>query len=231
MKILFCLAPLIVLLAACVAPPPEPSPPPSPTAWPAISPFVINPTGGSNVEEAHARLEAAGDKVYLVIVSSDSSGDLGTIYYDLQTRQIRATAGPDEGIDTRSVSCYPDCVFVRREDVDDLSVAGWMAVLRHEYRHVTQARNNPEMAHAFRGADGRFTPYAAFLEACADYGINVKASYHAQERIDALKAALGPGMEGVLGQACQGQAWAFDALLREYQSRGSSFNELFPPYD
>jgi hypothetical protein len=78
-----------------------------------------------------------------------------------------------------------------------------------------------------------FTPYAAFMEACADYGINVEELYHAQVRIEALKAALGASFSGTLNQACKGDRGSYQAVVSQYNSReGSSnaFSTLFPQY-
>ncbi len=225
---------LILTLAACAAPPGSAvDVPPIPTLHRA-SAYIVNPVGMSNVEQAHEQLEAEGNRVYLILISHDSPGAQELIYWDLQARQIRATTGPDEGIDTSALSCYPDCVFVRREDAGSLTVETWTRVLRHEYRHIEQVRNNPELAHDFRSPDSRFTPYAAFMEACADYGLNVKYSYHAQERIDALKQTLGPAMDGILDRACKGDLWAYrlvhDTYDRPHGGSGA-FEQLFPSYD
>src|SRR5207244_2429590 len=98
-----------------------------------------NDRGSSNVEVAHERLQQEPMQTTLIIVSDTSSGVEGNIYRDLLARNFRSSTGPDEGIDTHSLSCYPNCVFVPAPEVNALSVDGWVQVLRHEYRHMVQA--------------------------------------------------------------------------------------------
>ena len=202
---------------------PAPTPP---------SNYVRNGTGNSTVEQAHARLLDQGNKVYLIIVSSQSTGVEGDIYRDLRKRDFRATVGPDEGIDTHSEFCYPDCLFVPVEEVNAISADAWVLVLKHEYRHITQARNNSNMAKDFRDSNGMFTTYAAFSEACADYGLNVAPVYQAQSRMDQLESALGAGQQGVIDKACGGDKGAYQQVMQEYDQKVGSggFAQLFPPY-
>ncbi len=230
-KSLLSLALLIALvaLAACSAPDTTPTAPVQQS-----SPFVVNGAGESLAEQAHEHLLEEGEKVYLILLSPDSPDVQGLIYYDLQKRDILATTGPDEGFDTHNLFCYPRCVFVRKEDASISTVESWTALLRHEYRHIAQAENNPEMAHDFRNPDGRFTTYAAFMEACADYGLNIKVSYHAQERIDSLKQGLSTDFIGVLDRACKGDEWAYQAVRDQYNKRigfSRAFDDLFPSYE
>lgn len=195
--------------------------------------YVVNGTGDSNVEQAHAFLQGEGNSVYLIIVSDESTGVEGQIYRDLVKRHFRATTGPDEGIDTHAEVCYPDCVFVTRQEVNAIGVSAWIEVLRHEYRHITQALNNPLMAQDFRDPDGLFTPYAAFSEACADYGLNVAPVYEAQARIDRLIEVLQADEQGLIDQACQGDKASYQSLVEDYdQNMGDvgAFRKLFPPY-
>ena len=207
------------------------TPQPSPTANP--TPYVINGNGESTVEQAHARLQNEGRQTYLLILSSASSDVEGEIYQDLRQRNIRMTTGPDEGIDTHGLFCYPNCVFVPQEEVNALSVEAWVQVLRHEYRHIVQATNNPHMAQDFREPGGQFTPYAAFSEVCADYGLNVALFYRAQERMDQLKLALGESQQSLIDQACNGNKAAYDKVVQAFnQHKGSeqAFVQLFEPY-
>lgn len=195
---------------------------------------VVNAIGDSNVEQADAQLQKSGSQFDLIFVSTKSTGVQADIYRDLRQRNIRATTGPDEGIDTQGESCYPNCVFIPREEADAISVEAWIEVLRHEYRHIIQEKNNPDMARDFRNSQGLFTTYAAFSEACADYGIDVEPLYHAQERIDRLKQVLGAVRQGLLDRACDGDKLAYQTLLDQYnQSAGYSgaFGDLFPPYE
>jgi hypothetical protein len=223
----------IALLSACsssagqaAGPTPPPAPPHQPTS------YVVNGIGGSNVEQAHAQLQQQGNHVYLIVVSSDSPGIEGQIYRDLIQRNIRATVGPDEGFDTHGEFCYPNCVFVPREAANAISVQAWVDVLRHEYRHITQAENNPNMAQDFRNPSGEFTTYAAFEEACADYGLNVAPIYHAQVRMDQLKNVLGPARQSLIERACAGDKNAYQTLLDQYDQRAGqgAFALLFPPF-
>jgi hypothetical protein len=170
----------------------------------------------------------------LSVVSSDSSGVEKTLYDDMIKRNIRATTGPDEGIDARSVACYPTCVFVPLDAVNAIGVESWHAVLQHEYHHIIQVQHNPNLAADFRGSNGSFTTYAAFMEACADYGLNVGVElYHAQERIDKLKSIVGRDQESLLEQACNGVKGAYTQLMNSYNNKASNldaFATLFPPY-
>ncbi len=194
---------------------------------------VVNGTGHSNVEQAHASLLGEGYKVYLILVSYRSTGVEGQIYRDLIARHFRSTTGPDEGIDTHGEFCYPDCVFVPSQDANIIGVSGWVEVLRHEYRHITQAKNNPHMAQDFRAASGVFTPYAAFSEACADYGLNEAPIYHAGYRISRLTSVLGIQRQTLIDAACSGNMPAYQNLAARYnQQLGNprAFVQLFPPY-
>src|SRR5205823_6138097 len=124
------------------------STPASTLAAPAASPAatVVKEASPSAVEQAQARLQSEGSKSTLLIVSASSSGVELALYRDMRARKIRATTGPDEGIDTRGLSCFPNCVFVPAEEVNALEVDAWLAVLHHEARHAVQAANNPNMA-------------------------------------------------------------------------------------
>lgn len=190
--------------------------------------------GNSNVETAHQQLQQTQPfKTTLVIVSGSSGGVEAAIFRDLLARNFRSSTGPDEGIDTRSLTCYPNCVFVPANEVNALSVAGWVQVLKHEYRHNVQAAHNPNMAADFRGPDGRFTSYGAFSEACADYGLNVAPVYQAQLRIDQLRATVGAAQQPLIDQACQGDKPAYDKLIQQFNSAagsGQTFAQLFPSY-
>ncbi len=195
---------------------------------------MVNGTGDSNVEQAHARLLGEGNRVYLILVSDRSTGLEGEIYRDMIRRDIRATAGPDEGFDTHGEFCSPDCVYVPAEDANAITPDSWYDVLRHEYRHVVQSKNNPDMAKDFRDSSGRFTTYAAFSEACADYGLYVAPQYQAQARIDQLKQALGAAGQNLIDRACMGEVPAYQALMAQYdQANGTngSFALLFPPFE
>lgn len=190
-------------------------------------------TSDSNVGRAHALLQSQGKRFTLIIVSRNSTELEGEIHRDLQQRGFRATAGPDEGFDTRGESCYPGCVYVRIQDVNVISVYAWARVLQHEYRHIIQATNNPRMAQDFRNSDGVFTPYAAFSEACADYELNVARMYRARQRIDQVKRILGDGQESLVNQACNGYMRAYVELVDLYNEnigRPNAFEELFRPY-
>ncbi len=195
--------------------------------------YVVNGTGKSNVAQALYRLQAQGDLVYLVILSSQSTGTEGEIYRDLQQRGFRSTTGPDEGVDTHGEFCYPDCVFVLAGAVNAISPDSWVRVLQHEYRHITQAENNPDLAQDFRDPNGMFTLYAAFSEACADYGLDVAPIYRAQQRMDQLKNVLGTGQQGLIDQACRGDKSAYQTLVDQYNQKighNNAFQQLFPPY-
>ncbi len=195
--------------------------------------YVVNGTGYSNVESAHARLLNKGYKVYLILVSYRSAGVEGQIYRDLIARHFRSTTGPDEGIDTHGEFCYPDCVFVPQQDANVISVSGWVGVLEHEYRHITQAENNPNMAQDFRLPNGLFTSYGAFSEACADYGLNEAPVYRAGYRINRLKSVLGIQQQSLITAACRGNMPAYQSLVARYDQKVRNlraFARLFPPY-
>jgi hypothetical protein len=192
-----------------------------------------NDQGSSTVEMAYARLQQEAMKTTLVIVSSASTGVEGDIYRDMRARIFRASTGPDEGIDTHSLSCYPNCVFVPVEEVNALTVDVWVLVLRHEYRHMVQASHNPNMSADYRGPDGRFTVYAAFSEACADFGLNVAPVYQAQVRMEQLRGVLGADQQPLIDQACQGDRPSYDKVVQMYNSAKSSdqaFALLYPTY-
>lgn len=195
---------------------------------------VVDDSGESTAGQAVVRLRADGLNMTLVIVSENSTGVELAVYQDLHQRMIRATTGPDEGIDIRSERCYPYCVFVPFDERNALSVDAWSLVLRHEYRHMLQASHNPNLASDFRApGGGLFTTYAAFSEACADYGLNVSTLYHAQERIDQVKMVIGGGAQTLLDQACTGDKTAYDKLVQTYnQNRDAApeFAQLFPQY-
>jgi hypothetical protein len=218
-----------------VVPPTDPAPTGTPTPTRPAS-LVVDGSGNSNAERAHLILQSdsePGDPVYLVIVSGQSTGVEGEIYRDLRQRGFRTTTGPDEGIDTSSEFCYPGCVFVLAEEVNAIGVNSYMRVLQHEYRHIVQAKNNPTMARDFRDPGGLFTPYGAFSEACADYGLNVAPIYRAQQRIDRLKSVLGSDSQGLIDEACRGDKPAYQDLVDRYDQavgEATAFQELFPPY-
>ena len=194
---------------------------------------ITSVAGSSTLERAHARLLAEGLQTQLIIVSRASQGVELAIYRDLRIRRYRSTTGPDEGIDTHSLACYPACVFVPVQEINVLTVGRWMAVLRHEFRHVIQAGNNPNMASDFRGANGVFTSYGLFSEVCADYGIYVAPGYGARWRMTALKARLGASRQPLIDQACSGLKPSYDNMVQTYNRiRRSSraFAALFPRY-
>ena len=146
-------------LAGCgSAPASAPSPAPTvvaitaSTAMPltTLQPVSSSGSGQTSVEQAHGRLVEEGLKMTLVLVSDKSTGTEGDVYRDLRFRDIRATTGTNEGIDTHSLACYPYCVFVPVEEANALKVEAWEGVLRHEYRHMLQASNNPTLAQDFR---------------------------------------------------------------------------------
>ena len=189
--------------------------------------------GPSTLERAHTRLQAEGLRTELIIVSRASKGVELAIYRDLRIRRYRSTTGPDEGIDTHSLACYPACVFVPVQEINVLTVDRWAAVLRHEYRHVIQAANNPNLASDFRLANGVFTSYGLFSEVCADYGVYVAPGYGARWRMAALKARLGASRQWMIDQACAGIKPSYDSLVQTYNRiRRSSraFAALFPRY-
>jgi hypothetical protein len=187
----------------------------------------------SNVDRAYALLQSEGKQFTLIVVSPKSTGLEGEIYRDLRQRGYRATAGPDEGFDTRGEPCYPGCVYVRSQDVNSISISAWTRVLRHEYQHVIQAKNNPTMAQDFRDPNGVFTPYASFSEACADYEPNVARIYRGRQRIDQVNRILGDGRESLVEQACIGYMTAYRSVVDLYNQnagRPTAFQELFRPY-
>jgi hypothetical protein len=187
-----------------------------------------------NVELAQTVLRQEGFRFTLLIVSSTSTGLSGEIYRDLLKRNFRATTGPDEGFDTSTYPCHPFCVFVRQEVVNEISVPSWQGVLRHEYRHMVQAANNPNLAREFRPlGNGLFSTYAAFLEACADNGIFVAdTTYHSSERMPQLRLVVGDENESVRQRACVGHKEAYNSLVKSYELKQGegSFAVLFPPY-
>lgn len=187
----------------------------------------------SNAGHAYEQLKREGNDFTMIVVSSLSTGLEQQIFADLEKRDYRATTGPDEGYDTSTLACYPNCVIVRQDALDAVPAESWVRVLQHEQKHMVQLRNNSDLAKDFRLADGTFTTYAAFAEACADYGLNVGEDYHAQERIDRLKSVLGAQAESVLDSACQGDKAAYSRLMQEYNEalgQASAFAELYPPY-
>jgi hypothetical protein len=193
---------------------------PVPAATPAGT--VASGQGSSNAEMAHERLQQEALKTTLIIVSSTSTGIEGDIYRDLRARNFRSSTGPDEGIDTHSLSCYPNCVFVPVEEVNALTVDVWVQVFRHEYRHMLQASHNPNMSTDFRGPDGRFTVYAAFSEVCADFGLNVAPVYQAQVRMEQVRAVVGADQQPLIDQACQGDRPSYDKLVQLYNTAKAS---------
>lgn len=198
------------------------------------SKYLVNGDKASYVAQAQAELFREGSRFYLIIVSSDSISVQAEIYTDMLKRFIRATTGPDEGIDTRELECHPYCVFVPEEAENVIGVASWKSVLKHEQRHMVQAANNPEMARAVRrSSDNVFTTYAAFLEACADDGIFVaEVIYHASVRMPLLKSVLGAHNNAILDRACQGFPDSFRrvAAIYELKQGKGSFMKLFPEY-
>lgn len=195
--------------------------------------YVLYGPGDSNAERAHEILLNEGYPVYLIVVSSQSIGVEGDIYRDLRQRNFRTTTGPDEGIDTSTEVCYPNCVYVLVDELNAIGVNSWVRVLQHEYRHITQAKNNPNLARDFRDPNGTFTSYGAFMEACADYGLDVAPVYHAQERIDQLKSMLGIDQKSLIDQACGGDPLVYNSLRDQYDQalgRADAFDRLFPPY-
>lgn len=196
--------------------------------------YLIGTTPDTNLAQAQARLLGEGLRFYVNVLSPESVGVEQEIYQDLRRRNLRATTGPDEGIDTSALPCAPSCEFTPYQAVNEISVESWVNVLRHEQRHMVQAVHNPNLARDFRGANGLFTTYAAFEEGCADDGIYVGESiYHTSERMPKLKLVLGDGNALTLTQACQGDKTAYENIVRAYESRAGgagSFAELFPPY-
>lgn len=180
------------------------------------------------------RLHPKHEEVSLILVSRESTGLEGKIYEDLVRRNFRMTTGPDEGLDTAGETCYPNCLYALREQAGAIAVEGWLPVIEHEYRHIVQARHNQNLAHDFRDQNGPFTPYAAFSEACADYGLDVAPVYQAQFRIDRVKRVLGATADQVIDRACTGDRGAYE-LVRSAYDRAvgvpGSFSSLFPPYD
>lgn len=211
------------------------TPTPTPTFTRPAS-LVLYGSGNSNAEKAHLSLQAQagpGNPTYLIIVSPQSADVEGAIYRDLRQRFFRTTTGPDEGIDTSGEFCHPRCVFVLGDQANAISVNAYMRVLQHEYRHVVQATNNPNMARDFREANGVFTPYGAFSEACADYGLNVALVYRAAERIGRLKSVMGADGQALIDRACAGYESAYQDLVNQYNQKlgnTNAFGQLFPPY-
>lgn len=197
--------------------------------------YLRGTTPDTNVAQAQARLFQQGLRFYLIVVSPESTDIEQSIYRDLVKRNIRATTGPDEGYDTTSLKCHPNCAFIPVHAVNEISVESWTNVLHHEQRHMVQAANNPNMARDFRDAQGRFTTYAAFLEACADDGIYVAEQiYHASERMPKLKAALGANNANLLDNACRGDTTAYRDVMQRYENQmgeSGAFVKLFPPYN
>jgi hypothetical protein len=207
--------------------------PATPMAAPTPDAGAANGSENSTVAAARARLQQEGMTTTLIIVTGASTGVEGIIYQDLLARGFRSTTGPDEGIDTHSLSCYPNCIFVPAAEVDALGVDLWVQVLRHEYRHMVQASHNPNMASVFRNSDGWFTSYAAFSEVCADFGLNVAPLYQAELRMLQLRSVVGAAQQPLIDQACQGDKLSYDKLLQAYNSASGSdqaFAQLFPPY-
>lgn len=200
---------------------------------PAGSGTTVHGPGGSNVARAFRSLAEAGemDGIELVILTPRDDGLRGEIYRLLRRRKFRATTGPDEGIDTRSLSCYPGCIFVPVEEVDAISVAGWISVLRHEARHVEQLRHNPEMAWDFV-QNGQRTVYAGFCEACADDGLYTTPVYYAEERMARLREVVGAENEPLVQRACRGDRAAYEtlrALFDRLSDESGGFDTLFQP--
>lgn len=196
--------------------------------------YLSGTTLDTNVAKAQARLFRQGLRFYLIVVSAESVNLEQAIYRDLVKRNVRATTGPDEGFDTSRLKCYPNCVFVAAYAVNTLGIEFWANVLRHEQRHMVQAANNPNMARDFRDAQGNFTTYAAFAEACADEGICVAEEiYHASERMPKLRATLGVTNTARLERACQGDTVAYRNVVETYEAKlgeRGAFAKLFPPY-
>src|ERR671939_271514 len=86
-------------------------------------------SAGSNLNRARAMLQDEALQFELILVTRDSTGIEGQIYRDLKQRNIRATAGPDEGLDVRDEPCYPKCIFVPSDEVNAISVTSWTRVL------------------------------------------------------------------------------------------------------
>lgn len=237
---------LCVLLGACATAVPNP-PPTTPTEssggraseskpqdTESVADYQVNANPQTNVAKAQALIYDEGIRFYLVVLSKDSTGLEADIYQDLVERNIRATTGPDEGFNTDSLKCSPNCVFVPTEVVDALSVESWANVLKHEHRHMIQASHNPTMADDFRDAEGLFTTFAAFLEVCADDGIYVgEEIYHASVRMPQLKKVLGDANQSVLKSACEGDKDAYQKVTQLYEQetgQQGSFAKLFPQY-
>lgn len=188
----------------------------------------------TNVAEAQGLLFLEHLVFTVIVVSPDSTGVEKTIYDDLTRRHLRATSGPDEGIDTKSIQCYPNCVFIHPTAVNEIIVESWRNVLRHEQRHMVQAANNPDMARDFRNpSDKTFTTYAAFMEACADDGIYVADQlYHSSKRMPELNNTLGEENRALVTAACRGDPTLYQQLVTAYEAKAGadSFAKLFPPY-
>ena len=228
---------------------PIPAPPEEPTATPPPAEPTRTPTptrplsdyriaygaGDSTAEQAFRLLvdeERLDSSIYLVILSDTSGGLEGQIYGVLRRRKFRATTGPDEGIDTRSLFCAPGCIFVPTEEKNALGIGGWQEVLLHEARHVEQLSNNPNMARDFVTADGGRSLYAGFCEACADDGLYTTPLYYAKERLEKLRSVVGPEREELVARACHGDKDAYrdlSALYNQLVGDPGAFGELFRP--
>jgi hypothetical protein len=226
--------------------------PPIPPGTPALTPAIerlpketreqpgarprprrAQPDAETNAFAAAAQLKAGGEDFEIVVLSDASTGIEAEIYENLLRRNYRATTGADEGFDVSGQPCWPRCIYLRRDALDAVPVESWVRVLKHESRHVLQAKNNPNLARDFRGADRVFTTYAAFMEACADDGIGVGPLYKAAERLGNLKLVLGAQYDTLVVPACIGERPAFDTLVEAYNRLAGvedAFLELFPPY-
>jgi hypothetical protein len=194
---------------------------------------IIGAQAESGVTAAFSQLVRGGSLrgAALVIVDETSTGLEGRIYARLRRRKFRATTGPDEGIDTRGATWGPYCVYVPREAVDAISLASWQGVLLHEARHLTQLRNNPDLAEDFTAPDGGRSIYAGFCEACADDGLYTTPLYYARERMARLRAVMGPEAEPLIQRACAGYQDAYEALRFRYDqaAEAGAFDRLFVP--
>ncbi len=89
------------------------------------------------------------------------------------------------------------------------------------------------MAQDFRNSNGVFTPYGAFSEACADYGLNEAPVYQAAYRVNRLYTVLGYSQQDLIQSACSGDVPAYQTVVTEYNQavgQTSAFVRLFPPY-
>lgn len=188
----------------------------------------------TNVALASEQLFQEGLAFSVIVVSPLSTGIQARIYDDLTKRHLRATSGPDEGIDTTSLKCHPNCVFIHYRALDEIGVESWKNVLRHEQRHMVQALHNPNLARDFRRpTDNLFTTYAAFMEACADDGIYVaEPMYRSSVRMPELVKILGGESKTLLTRACLGYTDAYQEIVGAFELKGGSgsFANLFPPY-